>query len=44
VIDIALLGLGAALGLTTIVWLYSLTQKDASVIDIFWGPGFALLA
>ena len=24
----------------TVVWLYSLTIRDASVMDVFWGPGF----
>ncbi len=28
----------------TLMWIYSLVIKDASIIDIFWGPGFALLA
>ncbi len=42
--DTALLGLGAALALMTLVWLASLPKRDASIIDAFWGPGFALLA
>lgn len=25
------------------LWLVSLARKDASVIDVFWGPGFAVL-
>jgi len=37
-------GLGAAAALMTMVWLLSLVRRDASVIDIFWGPGFALAA
>lgn len=41
---LALTGLGAALGLTTLVWLVSLVRRDASVIDVFWGLGFVLLA
>jgi len=42
--ETSLLGLGAALALMTLVWLASLPKRDASIIDIFWGPGFALLA
>lgn len=26
------------------LWLLSLALKDASIIDIFWGPGFVILA
>lgn len=37
-------GLLAALSLTTAVWIASLLRRDASLIDIFWGPGFVLLA
>ena len=39
-----LAGLGAALVLVTLVWLVSLRTRDASLIDRWWGPGFALLA
>ena len=28
----------------TAIWLLSLALRNASIIDIFWGPGFALLA
>jgi steroid 5-alpha reductase family enzyme len=28
----------------TILWIVSLIQRDASIADIFWGPGFVLLA
>jgi len=28
----------------TLVWLLSLQLKDASILDIFWGPGFLLAA
>jgi steroid 5-alpha reductase family enzyme len=30
-------------GAVTLVWLISLMMKDASIIDIFWGFGFALV-
>jgi steroid 5-alpha reductase family enzyme len=26
------------------LWLLSLALRDASIVDIFWGPGFALIA
>lgn len=42
--SVGLLGLGAACALMTVIWLASLVKKDASIIDIFWGPGFALVA
>ncbi len=32
----------AAFVLFTLVWLLSLRLRDASVVDAFWGPGFAL--
>jgi steroid 5-alpha reductase family enzyme len=28
----------------SVLWIYSLVRRDASVIDIFWGPGFVLAA
>jgi steroid 5-alpha reductase family enzyme len=28
----------------TLLWGFSLIQKDVSIVDIFWGPGFALVA
>jgi len=37
------LALGAALAMTTLVWVASLVKRDASIIDVFWGPGFAVL-
>ena len=41
---VALQGLAAAAALMTAVWLVSLPKRDAGIIDIFWGPSFALLA
>ncbi|UCE82053.1 MAG: DUF1295 domain-containing protein [Deltaproteobacteria bacterium] len=38
------LNLGAIIGLMTTVWLLSLVKKDASIVDIFWGLGFVLIA
>ena len=42
----ALLLSGAAilLAATFLLWLVSLALRDASIVDIWWGPGFALLA
>ncbi len=37
-------GLASALGLLVLVWVISLWRRDASVVDIFWGPGFVLTA
>ena len=44
IIELALPGLVAALGLTTLVWLVSLVKRDVSIIDIFWSLGFVMLA
>jgi steroid 5-alpha reductase family enzyme len=41
---VALSGLAAVLGVLTLLWLVSLRTGDASIIDAFWGPGFALVA
>ena len=38
------MNLVAAIGFMSIVWLLSLMKKDASIADIFWGPGFVFLA
>jgi steroid 5-alpha reductase family enzyme len=37
----ALTTLPIILGATTILWLISLWRRDASIVDIFWGAGFA---
>jgi steroid 5-alpha reductase family enzyme len=39
-----LVGLASALALVSLVWLGSLRARDASLIDRWWGLGFALLA
>ncbi|MBI3654580.1 MAG: DUF1295 domain-containing protein [Acidobacteria bacterium] len=38
-----LVNLGVAWGLMGVLWLYSLAKRDASIVDSFWGPGFALI-
>jgi len=40
----ALIGLAMILTAQTLVWLISVRRRDASVADVFWGLGFALLA
>jgi steroid 5-alpha reductase family enzyme len=35
--------LGVALGAMGVLWLASLALRDASIVDAWWGPGFALL-
>ncbi len=42
-LSIYLLGLAAALGLMTLLWLASLALRNASIVDIFWGAGFVVL-
>ena len=41
---IAASGLFVVLGSMTLLWLISLQLKDASIVDPFWGPGFAIVA
>jgi steroid 5-alpha reductase family enzyme len=41
---ILLLNLGVAVGAMVVLWLTSLALRDASIVDAWWGPGFALLA
>jgi steroid 5-alpha reductase family enzyme len=40
----AMAGLFVALAALTLVWALSLRVRDVSIVDICWGPGFALLA
>ena len=32
------------LALMSLLWLLSLTLKNASIVDIFWGSGFVIIA
>ena len=41
---IAAAGFFVVLGSMTLLWLISLRLKDASIVDLFWGPGFAIAA
>jgi steroid 5-alpha reductase family enzyme len=36
-------GLAAALIMFALLWLVSLAVGDASIVDIFWGPGFVVV-
>lgn len=38
------LGIGILMAILTGLWLLSLVIKDASIIDIFWGFGFVIIA
>ena len=42
--EILLLNLAVALGAMLPLWLASLALRDVSIVDAWWGPGFALLA
>lgn len=35
---------GAVLSVMLALWGVSLVRRDASVVDLFWGPGFAIVA
>jgi hypothetical protein len=41
---VAVFGLLAVPTAMTLLWLVSLRLRDASIVDPFWGPGFALAA
>jgi steroid 5-alpha reductase family enzyme len=36
--------LAAVLGMMTLVWVASLLKRDASLVDVFWGLGFVVVA
>ena len=36
--------LASALGAMLLLWLWSLRLRDASIVDIWWGPGIAVIA
>ncbi len=44
VLSTAATTLAAAIVMMTAVWVFSLWKRDASIIDIFWGLGFVLVA
>jgi steroid 5-alpha reductase family enzyme len=43
-VQIALIGLASVLGVMALVWLASVRLRDVSIVDVFWGLGFVLLA
>ncbi len=43
-LSIALTALAAVVGLMTVVWVASVIERDASIIDVFWGLGFVMAA
>ncbi|MGC9346964.1 MAG: DUF1295 domain-containing protein [Anaerolineae bacterium] len=36
------MGAGGILALMVVLWIVSLIMENASIVDIFWGPGFVL--
>lgn len=43
VVDLLLVNLGVIAGMMLCVWLASLLLRDASIVDLVWGTGFALI-
>ena len=41
---VLLLNLGAVLALTTALWALSVAVRDTSIVDVFWGAGFVVIA
>jgi steroid 5-alpha reductase family enzyme len=39
-----LLGLAAVIVFFTILWIASLALRNASIVDVWWGPGFLVMA
>ena len=44
ILNVYIINLLVILGIMVCVWLLSLILKDASIVDIFWGLGFVILA
>ena len=38
-----LVGFSSVVAFMTVLWIISLIVKDASIVDIFWGPAFVVL-
>ena len=36
-------GFGSVIAFMSVLWIVSLIVKDASIVDIFWGPAFIVL-
>ncbi|UCG13191.1 MAG: DUF1295 domain-containing protein [Deltaproteobacteria bacterium] len=43
-LSIFLTNLGAVIAMMFGIWLLSLVKRDASIVDVFWGLGFVLVA
>ena len=43
-LPVFLTGFGVILIAITLLWLISLAIKDSSIVDIFWGLGFVIVA
>jgi steroid 5-alpha reductase family enzyme len=43
-VSLAATALGFSLAAMFLLWLFSLRLRDASIVDIWWGPGFAAAA
>jgi steroid 5-alpha reductase family enzyme len=43
-VQVLMLALVVALAYMTLAWLLSVVRRDASVVDVFWGPGFLVMA
>ena len=43
-LSMALTALAAVFLMMTVVWVFSVRKRDASIIDIFWGLGFVVAA
>lgn len=43
-LEICLTNLGVVVTAASLLWLLSLAIADVSIVDIFWGPAFALIA
>ena len=42
-LTVALIGLAVVLVAMTLLWVVSLLREDTSIVDPFWGPGFAIV-
>ena len=42
--QLLLTNLGLVAACMTLLWLVSLPLRNVSIVDIFWGPGFAVIA
>ncbi|HYV35356.1 MAG TPA: DUF1295 domain-containing protein [Gemmataceae bacterium] len=42
--ELVVVNLAVSAALMVLVWLVSLMLHDVSIVDVFWGPGFAVIA